>query len=331
MSDQFDPSKVTRAAVIIVTWNNEDTIRDCIASVLSQTDIELDVVIVDNNSSDETCQQILSMEIETVQLVRSPHNLGFARGANLGASRTSSPFLVFLNPDTTLPEPSVLIRCIRALEEDPTVGTVGVRTLLEGGGVQPTAFPRPTLAVELIEGFGLYKLLPQARRAALLMGAHWDHSYDRHVGWLLGAFLVVPRGVWAALGGFTEDFHMYSEDLDWGVKVGAAGWKNLFLASEWIEHKSGHSGQIRWGSARSLVGFRSYYRWLQTRHGRPRRVLSAWVNLAGFTLRLIAYSVRAHRGRGEDLAWRDEYRRLTAFHARLILNANRTLWHPTHD
>src|SRR4029079_17667341 len=83
----------------------------------------------------------------------------------------------------------------------------------------------PSVALSAVEGFGLYKFLPRARRGALLLAGYWEESEEREGDWVSGAFMLMPRTVFDTTGGFSEAFFMYGEDLEWCYRIRAAGFR----------------------------------------------------------------------------------------------------------
>lgn len=311
--------------VVVVTWNNAATIAGCLASVARQRGVAARIIVIDNASSDGTWD-ILAEALPAVERIQTGANLGFARAVNLGAGTTSDGPVLLLNPDTELLGADVLATALRVLHSEASVGTVGIRLLNPDGSLQVSAYGRPTLWREAGEALFLYRLLPPWMRGRIFLGSHWDHASRREVGWLLGAFLLIRRANWDACGGLTEDFHMFAEDLDWGVRSGEAGWTSVFTPEAEAVHLANHSGSQRWISpaARSITSFRSYYRYLRSRHGVGRVGASLLINLLGFSLRAAIYAVRARDGSAQAAYWRQEYRELTRFHLRELAGLARS-------
>src|SRR5271170_6913000 len=86
-----------RVAIVVVTHNSALEIRGCLDSLAGLSDVE--VVVVDNNSADNTCARISTREIH---LIKNPTNIGFAAAVNQGVRATNAEFVLLLNPDAQL-------------------------------------------------------------------------------------------------------------------------------------------------------------------------------------------------------------------------------------
>src|SRR3954452_2075672 len=122
-------SALRSLAVVIPSWNSLRLLPRCLDSLRDQGELEL--LVVDNGSTDGTVEYLRKEEVEHVSL---PRNTGFAVAVNLGAARVSAPAILVLNADTVL-EPGCAATLLRALAEDDSLGGVQPRILqLEEGG-----------------------------------------------------------------------------------------------------------------------------------------------------------------------------------------------------
>ncbi|MFO7169247.1 MAG: glycosyltransferase, partial [Chloroflexota bacterium] len=110
-----------RASVIIVNYNSGRMLAACLRSLEAALGDDDEVIVVDCASADGSADDL--PPVARLRLWRSPLNLGFASGSNLGAHLARGRYLAFLNPDTTV-EPGWLDTLIEALEADPSVGLV---------------------------------------------------------------------------------------------------------------------------------------------------------------------------------------------------------------
>lgn len=298
-----------RVGVVVVTWHNETTIDECLTSVLAQRGVELDVVVVDNASDDETAAVAAR---PGVRVMVNEENTGFARAVNQGAAQVQGAFLLILNPDACLLSNDFLERAIDVMLREPDIATLGPRTEFADGSVQVSVFPTPSVWRELVEATGLYRLSPRRTRGRVLLGAHFSYDEPVDAGWLLGACLLVRLDHWRENGGLTEDFHMYAEDLEWGYRVVQQGLRNRYVPELRVMHAGNHSGQIRFGEGRSLVALRSYYGFLSSRWGVGRARSSAFVNLLGALVRMLIYGWRARSVTGAS-PMVGEYRAVSRF------------------
>lgn len=228
-------------AVVTITYSPGQTLDDFIDSLRSESFPPRPVVVVDNGSTDGAPERA-ERDNEHVTLVRSPGNVGYGRAANLGVAALDAgvEWVLICNPDTQV-TPGAVETLLAAGREHPEAAVLGPRILEPDGSVYPSARALPAIRT----GIG----------HALLSGVWptnpWTKRYQQRdvsasaepaaVGWLSGAFLLVRRAEFEALGGFDADFFMYFEDVDLGRRVGLAGHTNLFVPGAVVVHIGGAS------------------------------------------------------------------------------------------
>jgi GT2 family glycosyltransferase len=159
---------------------------------------------------------------------------------------TRSPYVLLLNPDTEV-GPAALDTLLDTLRAHPRAGAVGPRLVSRDGSTQPSVWRNPPSPGHvLIDGLGLYRLLPARLRGELLLGRHWAHDRLRRVPMLAAAALLVRREAIDATGGFDERFHMYGEDNDWCARLTRAGFDLIFQPAAVVTHLDGRSSDQRW-------------------------------------------------------------------------------------
>jgi GT2 family glycosyltransferase len=180
--------------------------------------------MVDNASGDGSAE-LVAREYPWVHLIRSEHNLGFAGGNNLAATRVSGRFMLILNTDTVLLEP--LAPALRWLNEHPKYG------LLTIGMLDAQRIPRPCTGH-----------FPTPARLGLLRTMLVDpDNYDGHeaceVDWAQGSFLLIRAELWRSLGGLDERYFMYVEDVDLCRRVRDSGFRCALLPRMQYVHIGG--------------------------------------------------------------------------------------------
>ncbi|MCL5070227.1 MAG: glycosyltransferase, partial [Actinobacteria bacterium] len=97
----------------------------------------------------------------------------------------------------------------------------------------------PTLARQFYESYFLYKVFSRSKIFGSYFLSYWDHENIRKVDWLSGAFMLIKKEVFEKIGGFDEDYFMYSEDADICLRLSRAGFKNYYFSQYSIKHNDG--------------------------------------------------------------------------------------------
>ena len=206
---------------VVVNWNAGDHLIRCVRSLLDQTGVDVDVVVVDNASSDGSLAGLVPFG-DRVQVVQTGENLGFGRGVNRGVAVCEAPFVIVLNPDVVL-EKDTLYGLGYFLETHPEVGIVGPRLKDANGQIRASCGFAPRLVDEICRKFLLHLVFPlfKFRRTRPLDA--------KKVDWVTGACFAVRRDVFMSVGGLDEAIFMYYEDVDFCLRVNASGWQVWYL------------------------------------------------------------------------------------------------------
>jgi N-acetylglucosaminyl-diphospho-decaprenol L-rhamnosyltransferase len=222
---------------IVVNYNAADHLASCVKSLRANG--VLDVLVIDNGSTDASCGAATS---EGARWIRAGANLGYGRGANLGASTEegrAATYLLVCNPDTELGDGAVSA-LLAWLAAEPDLGVVGPRLLNPDGSVYPSARTFPDLLDAMGHGF-LGLLAPANRFTRRYRMLDWDHRDRARVDWISGACMVARRTAWDAVGGFDPAYFMYLEDVDLCWRLRQAGWGVGYEPAAHVTHEQGVS------------------------------------------------------------------------------------------
>jgi N-acetylglucosaminyl-diphospho-decaprenol L-rhamnosyltransferase len=294
-----------RVSAVVVSFESRDDLGTCLASLAAHGGKALQTIVVDNASTDGSADVVAHAHPE-VKLVRNAANEGFARACNQGASVAGAPYLLFLNPDAQV-EPGAVDTMAGVLDDEPTVGIVGPRTLGEDGNAQVSFGPALGLAAEwrqrqLVRG--VRRRDPEALRAA-----DGQASARSEPDWVSGSCLLIRREAFDRVSGFDEGFFLYEEDVDLCVRVRAAGWRVLFEPAAVVRHRLGRS-MARAADRARLEYHRSHLRYYRKHNGALAtaglRGMLAATALVGWTRSTLAGEAagRAEHGRALALALR---------------------------
>jgi GT2 family glycosyltransferase len=227
--------------IVIVNWNSGMLLRKCIESIQKYGSKYVNrLIVVDNSSSDASLNDI---NYDDAIIIYAGENLGFGKACNLGAQKSNSKYLLFLNPDAALyPDTleSVLIFMNKPLNAD--VGICGVQLVDSSSHVSRNCTRFPAYWAFVAHAIGIDKLLPSTG----YFMSEWAHDSTRDVDHVIGAFYLVRRQLFEAIGGFDEQFFVYLEDLDFSYRAHQAGWQSVYLTDVQAYHAGGGtSNQVK--------------------------------------------------------------------------------------
>lgn len=228
-------SERIEVSVIIVNWNSGKLLEECLRSLekeefASQTQI----IVVDNGSKDSSAK--LEDKFPRVQFIHCEQNLGFAKACNLGAQNASGRYYLFLNPDTTVYQNSIL-KTFEFMEkpESQNIAVCGIQLLDSQGHVARSCSRFPSSYNFFASAVALDKVLPS--QGAFMKD--WDHLSDRVVDEVIGAFFFVRKNIFLKLEGLDEQFFVYYEEIDFCKRAYDLGFKTFYLSSVQAYHLGG--------------------------------------------------------------------------------------------
>jgi len=267
-------------AVVIVNFDGERLLGDCLAALRAQTHAPQEIVVADNGSSDGSLA-MLRAHHPGVRVLELGHNFGFAGGANRGVAATSAPWVCVLNSDAA-PAPDWLARLLAAPRDERWTWALGSVLVSASTGRIESAGDQYDPA-----GFA-YKLLRDHPLSDL-------PSEPYPVFAAPGAAPVFRRDVFDRLGGYEERFFLYYEDVDLAFRAALLGFHALLVPDAHVVHRLGATtkslARARFYVARNSVwcavrclpeagARRLARRWAaELRANRPRRLIP--VELAG--------------------------------------------------
>jgi len=274
-------------AAVVVTYNSELEIDNCLKSLENVAEI----VVVDNGSADRTCE-IAAGRRAQVRLIANSENRGFAGAANQGVEATTSPLLLFLNPDAAVV--SGLEALVRQFE-DPRVGAATGRLVDVAGRIQLgfniRSFPTPaSLACELLLINRLWPANPVNRRYRCL---DMDYCRSQNVEQPAGAFLMVRREALRQVGGWDERFFpLWFEDVDLCRRIARAGYRIQYEPLCVARHRGAHSLASIPAGQRRLYWYGSLLSYSNKHFSPPARAAVRLSVLLGASLRMLASLAR---------------------------------------
>lgn len=215
-------------SVIVLNYNGQKYIENCISSVLRTTYPNFEVILVDNASTDsslETAEQSYGAD-PRLKIVKSEVNLGFSGGNNFGFNYSKGDFVVFLNNDTVV-EPEWLTNLVSAMQNDPTIGLAQSMILsLDGEKIQTAGW---LFSNYFIRKYQLGKDKPSDVRFQPIF----------EVSFVCGASMMIKREIVDEMGLFDPKIPFFYDDTLLSLKTWLAQKRVVTVSSSRIRHAGG--------------------------------------------------------------------------------------------
>ncbi len=242
-------------SVIIINYRVPYFLELCLQSVgKCLKGLDAEIIVVDNHSADGSVDFLRPLFPE-VKWILNTQNAGFARANNQALKQSAGEYILFLNPDTMVPEDfakNCLNFFLSGNHPDPSdplelpgwpgLGGLGVR-MIDGNGrflkESRRGLPAPWVAFCRLSG--LSNLFPRSRRFATYYLGYLPPDRTHPAPVLCGACLWVSRAALNDAGPFDEHFFMYAEDIDFSYRLEKAGYINYYFADTSIIHFKGES------------------------------------------------------------------------------------------
>jgi N-acetylglucosaminyl-diphospho-decaprenol L-rhamnosyltransferase len=228
-------------SIIIVNYNVKYFLEQCLSSVIKAIkNIDAEIMVVDNNSTDDS-REFFNNRFQQVKFIWKNENAGFAKANNEALQSATGERILFLNPDTIVPE-DCFEKCLEFFSFQNNIGALGVR-MIDGGGSYLPESKRgfPSSFTSFCKMTGLAKFFPHSKLLANYYLGHLPENKIDEIDVLSGAFLLADKKILEITGGFDEAFFMYGEDIDLSYRIQKAGFKNYYFPETTILHFKGES------------------------------------------------------------------------------------------
>jgi len=235
-------ASVIDVSVIIISFNTQKLLRECLHSVRDYSGgLTVETIVVDNASHDGS-PEMVATEFPEVLLLRSKVNLGFGVANNLGIEKATGRYLLLLNSDAFL-HPETLPLAVRLMDEHPECGVGGAKQVGRDGAYQPSARKYPNLRDELFVLTGLAHKFPKSKFFGRFDRTWASPDEPCETDWVPGAFAIVRREALDAVGLFDPRFFLYYEEVDLFRRIRHAGYKILYWPQLVVTHIGGESSR----------------------------------------------------------------------------------------
>jgi GT2 family glycosyltransferase len=240
-------------AIVIVTWNSEKDIAECLKPLMKLPN-NWEIWVSDNDSKDQTVQ-LIKDRFQRVKVLENKENLGFAKGCNRAIERTSADYILLLNPDT-IGDTKTFSGVLELARKESKLGALSIKVFSENGEQLTSCFPFPTLLKNAVDNLGFHRLLSRKWLENNLFDNYFDHESIKKIDWTAGCFILLPRKTLNQIGNIPEDYFIFGEDIDLCHKIWQVGFEVVFYPNFGIIHKGSQSvGQLpsNWRIERTLI------------------------------------------------------------------------------
>jgi GT2 family glycosyltransferase len=231
-------------SIIIINYNLAKEIENCLESlsnkIVSNQDINFEVIIVDNNSPDKELPLVeKKLASDTIKFYYLDENVGFGKGCNYGFSKASGKYICFLNPDTLIKE-DIFSHIISQFENDKSIGIIGPKQQVREPLFDFSAGYSPNIIFEFFNLFGL-GIYFEGFLISLITKIKKNKKLK--VKWILGAAIFIKSELFKEIGGFDKDYFMFFEELDLCKRVANQKLKIIYCPEYRIHHIGSVSGK----------------------------------------------------------------------------------------
>ena len=218
---QFPETETPQLSIILVFYQQAHLSYLCLQSLLEFADVCYELIIVDNNSTDETAKFL--NKIDNATIIRNADNLGFVKAVNQAAKIATGEYILLLNNDALI-EKNTLSNALQVIESDKSVGAVGAKIKLLDGSIQEAG--SIIFSDGACLGYGRGNV-----------SDNYEFMFQRDVDYCSGAFLLFSNSNFKVLGGFDLDYApAYYEESDFCIRLQKKGLRIVYVPSSQITH-----------------------------------------------------------------------------------------------
>lgn len=233
-------------SIIILSYNSQFWLKKTLDSLkkyyLDKTQFNVEVIVVDNNSMDDSVK-MTRKEFKWAKLIVNPTNSGFAAGNNIALKDATARYVMLLNNDVQFTEDSNLDILLKFMDKHKEVAVISPKVLLTNGGLDMACHRgEPTPWASLCYFLKLDKLFPKNPTFGQYHMSYKDLDTPHVIDACTGAAMIIRTPIMHKVGLLDEQFFMYAEDLDWCKRFRDAGHTIVFYPEVKIIHHKYKSG-----------------------------------------------------------------------------------------
>ncbi len=290
-------------SIIIVNYNTKDHIRTCLDSIRdSKPEIEYDIHIVDNNSSDDSVEFLkCRAEKYGYHLIINEDNLGFAKANNQAVRSAAGRYVMYLNPDTEM-TPGGMDESVRFMDEHDSIGIMGPSIYTPEGNELRVCRKFSNMIYDFLEWTPILNKFQIVMRN--YRNGELDYSRVNDVDYIQGACMVIRKKALDETGLLDERYFMYSEEEDLCRRMQEKGWKVVYNPNIKIHHYRGASTEKEHFNKYDTL-FESKFLYFEKYYGKSYASVYRFTLISIMYLRKVYYTILMS-GRGKTESYKYE-------------------------
>lgn len=259
-----------KISIVVVNWNARESLERCLRRIEQVADVPYELIVVDNNSSDQSKQFLKSYTpsserkfLQKFEVFFNTSNLGCGGGINTGLRHALGDYILEIGCNTLIHE-KTMSTLLRIAEQYPYLGILGGKIMNQDGTIQRSVSRQPTVVSQLMTrlvslGIGSWKPFESSKK--------FNYNQFSDVEQVKGAFMFFPRSMIMKVGLWDERFFIWFEDTDLCKRVRDAGFKIYYTPEAVVTHQS--EGSISKLSLwkRQAIWEQSIFRYFKKHHG----------------------------------------------------------------
>ncbi len=231
-------------SIIIISYNCKFFLINCLNSIKKwRSNYKIEIIIIDNNSEDNTIKGIKKLKIKNLKIIENDHNYGFSKAVNKGIKNSLGKRILLLNPDVIIIEDAIN-KLIRFAINKKKIGIFGGKLLeFNGTKVQRSYYNKINFFTSLFEFTNLKKLFPNNIYHKRFFYIGLNENKIRNVYGVTGGFMLINKKIFDKIGFFDENFFLYLEDIDFCYRAKAKKIEILYYPKATIRHYGGASSK----------------------------------------------------------------------------------------
>lgn len=234
-------------SVVIVNWNRKEDLRECLESLRNQTYKNVEIIVVDNCSTDGSIEMIKRDFPEVKLIVMPDSSYGAIETYNIGIKEASGEFILHLDNDTIL-NCNVVEELVRVMNEDSKVGVVGPKILFWDHNGRKNIIWFAGGIADIKKGKIYHKKI----------GKPDDKSMEiEEVDFITGCCMLIRKNILDKIGVFDESLFIYCDDIDFCLRAKKAGFKILYNPKAVVWHKVSATSKGAFSSRKAYFKYRN--------------------------------------------------------------------------